>query len=56
VNDQHSGWTQVYSGVVFSIIKGASHQVPQSKRAEAYDLFKQTLEAHGQFKARESMI
>lgn len=31
-NNQHSGFIQLYSGIVFTIVKGASHQVPQSKR------------------------
>lgn len=33
VNDQHAGFNQVYSGIVLTIVKGASHMVPQSKRA-----------------------
>lgn len=33
VNDQHAGWTQIYGGLIFYRIKGASHMVPQSKRA-----------------------
>ena len=31
-DDQHVGFSQIYSGLNFVIIKGASHQVPQSKR------------------------
>lgn len=27
-------------------VKGASHMVPQSKRAEAFNLFKQVVEGH----------
>lgn len=30
---QHSGFEQIFSGVLFVLVKGASHQVPQSKRA-----------------------
>jgi len=33
VNEQHAGFIQLYSGVSFVLVKGASHQVPQSKRA-----------------------
>jgi hypothetical protein len=32
-NNQHSGFHQLYSGLVLTIVKGASHMVPQSKRA-----------------------
>ena len=38
-NDQHAGFIQVFNGVNFVIMKGASHQVPQSKRPESYVLF-----------------
>ncbi len=37
------------------LVKGASHQVPQSKRAEAYDLFHTVLSSQGsqeEFKKR----
>ena len=33
VNKQHAGFTQLYSGLLFLTVKGASHQVPQTKRA-----------------------
>lgn len=42
-NNQHAGWSQIYGGLLFFRMKGASHQVPQSKRAEAYELFKQAM-------------
>ena len=32
-NGQHSGFVQLFGGIVFTTFKGASHQVPQSKRA-----------------------
>ena len=40
---QHSGFTQSYSGVQYVLVKGAGHQVPQSKRAEALQMFKNVL-------------
>jgi|688.fasta_scaffold141115_2 hypothetical protein len=30
---QHSGFVQIYNGIVFFTVKGASHTVPQTKRA-----------------------
>ena len=36
---QHSGFEQVFSGVNFIIFKGASHQVPQSKRPQSMQMF-----------------
>lgn len=45
---QHSGFMQLYSGILFVTVKGASHMVPQSKRAEAFNLFKQVLDGHMQ--------
>lgn len=47
VNEQHAGFIQLYSGVSFVLVKGASHQVPQSKRAEAFDLFHAVLTSQG---------
>ena len=46
---QHAGWIQIYGGLLFFRIKGGSHMVPQSKRAEAYELFKMVLESVGNF-------
>lgn len=43
---QHSGFEQIFSGVLFVLVKGASHQVPQSKRADAYQLFESTVHGH----------
>jgi len=51
-NDQHSGFQMVYSGVVYVTFKGAGHMVPQTKRAEAYNLFKQVLDGHPGFKQK----
>lgn len=36
VGNQHAGFSQLYSGLLFLTVKGASHQVPQSKREAAY--------------------
>ena len=38
-NKQHSGFQYAFSGVNLVIFKGASHQVPQSKRPESYQFF-----------------
>ena len=32
-DQQHSGFEQIFSGVIFISVKGASHTVPQTKRA-----------------------
>lgn len=45
---QHSGFEQIYSGVIFVTFKGASHQVPQTKRAESYNLIESVLAGHQQ--------
>ena len=45
MEDQHAGWSQIYGGMLFFRVKGASHMVPQSKRAEAYHLFKVAMES-----------
>jgi len=47
VNEQHAGFIQLYSGVSFVLVKGASHQVPQSKRAEAFELFHSVISSQG---------
>ena len=46
LNEQHIGFSQIYSGVSFILVKGASHQVPQSKREAALFLFQTALESH----------
>ena len=38
-NGQHSGFVQLWSGVVFTTFKGGSHQVPQSRRPDALNFF-----------------
>lgn len=43
VNKQHVGFYQLYSGLIFTTVKGASHQVPQSKRLESLQLFNDTI-------------
>lgn len=43
---QHSGFEQIYSGVIFITVKGASHQVPQSKRAESYNIIDSIIAGH----------
>jgi len=45
---------QIYSGVIFTIVKGASHQVPQSKRPEALNLFNMTLSGHADMLMKEA--
>jgi poly(3-hydroxybutyrate) depolymerase len=43
----------MYAGdarVVYVTFKGAGHMVPQTKRAEAYNLFKKTLDGQLGFK------
>ncbi len=45
-NSQHSGFEQIFSGIIFITVKGASHQVPQAKRAEAFNLFDSIVEGH----------
>lgn len=45
-NKQHSGFMQLFNGLSFVTFKGASHQVPQSKRAEALEFFTNVLEGH----------
>lgn len=45
-DDQHSGFEQIYGGLLYLTVKGASHQVPQAKRAQAYDLFNATVTGH----------
>lgn len=37
-NEQHSGFIENYNGLSFITIKGASHQVPQAKRAESFNM------------------
>lgn len=44
--NQHSGFHQLYNGLLFTTFKGASHQVPQSKRAEAFQMFQSVLDGH----------
>lgn len=38
-DEQHIGFSQIYSGVVFTILKGASHMAVQSKRAAGAYIF-----------------
>jgi hypothetical protein len=49
VGDQHAGFSQLYSGLIFITVKGASHQVPQTKRAASLQLFTDTLGGHPEF-------
>lgn len=46
MNDEHVGFIQIWSGVVFFLFKGASHMVPQTKRAAAQQLFRDTISGH----------
>jgi hypothetical protein len=56
VNGQHAGFEQLFSGINFITFKGASHQVPQTKRAEAYDMFFNVLAGHGGDKPFEGLV
>jgi hypothetical protein len=47
VEDQHAGFQQLYSKINFVTFKGASHQVPQTKRAASFDLFNSIVQGHG---------
>jgi hypothetical protein len=51
VEGQHAGFEQLFSGINFVIFKGASHQVPQTKRAAAFDLFDSIIKGHGSFQS-----
>lgn len=44
--DQHIGFNTIMSGLNFVLIKGASHQVPQSKRPESLYIFRTLIEAY----------
>ena len=37
--NQHSGFEQAFAGINLIIFKGASHQVPQSKRPQSMQTF-----------------
>lgn len=45
-NGQHSGFRQLFNGLLFILFKGASHQVPQAKRAAAFDMVKDAFAGH----------
>jgi hypothetical protein len=47
--NQHAGFVQLYSGLLYVTFKGASHQVPQTKRAASLQLFNDTLGGHPEF-------
>jgi hypothetical protein len=49
VGNQHAGFSQLYSGLLFLTVKGASHQVPQAKREAAYQIFQDSLSGHPEF-------
>lgn len=36
----------IFSGLIYTSVKGASHQVPQSQRASAFELFKNIVSGH----------
>ena len=40
------GFSQIWSGVIFFLYKGASHMVPQTARAAAQEMFKMTIAGH----------
>jgi serine carboxypeptidase-like clade 2 len=56
VNKQHAGFSQLYSGLLFLTVKGASHQVPQAKREAAFELFNNTLSGHPEFEILEKEL
>lgn len=45
IDDQHAGFIREYPGLLFWIVKGAGHEVPQYQRQRAYELFKSFLKA-----------
>lgn len=45
-NDQHIGFNTIMSGIHFLLVKGASHQVPQSKRPESLYIYKTLLDSY----------
>ena len=50
LDDQHIGFNQYYDGIHFMLVKGASHQVPQSKRAAAYHIFESVVGQSGRLR------
>jgi hypothetical protein len=44
--DQHIGFNMEMKNLVFLLVKGASHQVPQSKREESLFLFNSYLQKY----------
>jgi serine carboxypeptidase-like clade 2 len=44
IDRQHVGFRE-YSGLMFYIVKGTGHEVPQYQRQRAYELFKSFLQA-----------
>ena len=56
---QHSGFFDYYGDpieLIFVTIKGASHQVPQSKRAEAFQFFDDVINEKGMMKNRDKQM
>lgn len=43
-NGKVGGWSQVYDGLTFVVVKGAGHEVPLHRPQQAYILFKSFLE------------
>lgn len=43
--DQHIGFNTIMSGINFVTVKGASHQVPQSKRPQSLYIYRTLLES-----------
>jgi serine carboxypeptidase-like clade 2 len=45
VDGQHAGFYREYPGMMFYLVKGAGHEVPQYQRQRAYEMFKAFLSA-----------
>jgi|JI61114C2RNA_FD_contig_91_452036_length_1239_multi_2_in_0_out_0_2 hypothetical protein len=43
IDGQHAGFIREYPGLLFWIVKGAGHEVPQYQRQRAFQLFKDFL-------------
>lgn len=40
IDGQHAGFYREYPGLMFYIVKGAGHEVPQYQRQRAYEMFR----------------
>lgn len=46
LNGQNIGFSQIYSGIIFNILKGASHMAVQSKREAGAYVFENAINSH----------